>query len=134
MRVVNCIFCQISLKKEQSEIIREFKYCFVLFDRFPVTKGHLLIVSKKHLEHWFLAPKVVKNDIIQATDEMKLWLDETYCPDGYNLGINCGVVAGEEIMHLHVHLIPRYKGDMDNPRGGVRGVIPEKQKDYNVSK
>ncbi len=128
----DCIFCQIVLEKESSKILREFKHCFVVFDRFPVTKGHLLIISKKHIEHWFLAPKAVKNNIIQAADEMKLWLDETYFPDGYNFGMNCGVMAGEEIMHLHAHLIPRYKGDMDNPRGGVRGVIPEKQKDYVI--
>jgi diadenosine tetraphosphate (Ap4A) HIT family hydrolase len=130
--MADCIFCQSAHEKEGSQIIREFKHCFVLFDRFPVTKGHLLIISKKHIEHWFLAPKTVKNDIVQAADEMKIWLDETYCPDGYNLGMNCGVIAGEEIMHLHVHLIPRYKGDMDNPRGGVRGVIPDKQKDYTT--
>jgi len=64
----------------------------------------------------------------QLLDEAKELLDGQYHPDGYNIGINCGEYAGQTVMHLHIHLIPRYRGDMQNPQGGVRGVVPEKRR------
>ena len=66
--------------------------------------------------------------MMEALYQVKVGLDAEYQPDGYNIGINCGVTAGQSIMHLHMHLIPRYEGDMSDPKGGVRGVIPFKQK------
>lgn len=101
---------------------------FVIFDRFPVSEGHCLIV-----------PHRVYSDYFQSTDEeviglqklvlrTKKVIDEKYKPDGFNIGINCGEVGGQTVSHVHIHLIPRYKGDMRDPKGGVRGVIPSKQK------
>ncbi|WP_272914224.1 HIT family protein [Bacillus dakarensis] len=65
--------------------------------------------------------------ILELLDECKAMVDETFSPAGYNIGVNCGETAGQTIFHLHVHLIPRYEGDMEDPRGGVRGVVPEKR-------
>lgn len=123
-----CIFCQIAYKEKHVEIVAEFKHCYVMKDQFPVSNGHVLIIPYEHIENWFMAKEEVQIDLIQAMNAMKTRLDAEYNPDGYNIGINCGKTAGQTVMHLHVHLIPRYNGDMEDPRGGVRGVIPSKQK------
>lgn len=124
---MDCIFCQISKKTTNRKIVKEFRYCYAILDDFPVSPGHLLIIPYEHTENWFTAKDQVKKDIIQAIENMKIEIDKNYKPDGYNIGINCGTAAGQSIMHLHVHLIPRYVGDHSNPKGGVRGVIPNKQ-------
>ncbi len=123
----DCLFCQRSNNKDLIAVAR-FKHCIVLKDNFPVSPGHVLIMSYQHFEHWFEAPLEVQYDIITAINEIKKMLDTEYHPDGYNIGMNCGQAAGQTIMHLHVHLIPRYTGDMEDPKGGVRGVIPSQQK------
>jgi diadenosine tetraphosphate (Ap4A) HIT family hydrolase len=123
-----CIFCQMARQERECEILTQFTHCFAIKDQFPVTQGHVLIIPYEHIEHWFKASKEVQDDIMHALSHMKARLDAEYNPDGYNIGANCGEAAGQTVMHLHVHLIPRYKGDMENPRGGVRGVIPAKQK------
>lgn len=123
-----CIFCEMALKKRKGEIIAEFKHCFVLKDQYPVSNGHLLIIPNEHTPNWFTARAEVREDIMKALHLMKKRLDEELKPDGYNIGANCGEMAGQTVMHLHLHLIPRYQGDMQDPKGGVRGVIPEKQK------
>lgn len=119
-----CLFCL----KAKDSVIAHFTHCFVIFDEHPVSKGHLLIIPYTHYGDWFQAPKKVQLEIIEILNTMKRKLDAEYKPQGYNIGMNCGEVAGQSIMHLHVHLIPRYPGDMPDPKGGVRGVIPEKQK------
>jgi diadenosine tetraphosphate (Ap4A) HIT family hydrolase len=121
-----CLFCQ-NPSVFNKDLVREFKHCYVLRDQYPVTKGHLLIIPKEHIENWFKASPDMQKYLMDATNEMKEWLDKEYQPDGYNVGMNCGWVSGQTIMHLHIHLIPRYQGDVSNPRGGVRGVIPSKQ-------
>lgn len=123
-----CLFCQIARNEKEAQIVAKFKHCFVMKDRFPVSPGHLLFIPYEHTENWFTASKAVQLDIMEALDQMKSQLDAEYKPDGYNIGANCGNVAGQTVMHLHLHLIPRYAGDMEDPRGGVRGVIPSKQK------
>lgn len=123
-----CIFCQIAQKEKKVEIIAQFDHCFVIKDQYPVSPGHLLIIPYQHTESWFSSSLEVKNEIMDVLDKLKTLLDAEYHPDGYNIGMNCGKAAGQTVMHLHVHLIPRFEGDMDDPRGGVRGVIPSKQK------
>lgn len=123
-----CVFCQIAVGERKGEILAEFKHCFVMKDQFPVSNGHLLIIPHEHTPDWFAASEEVRLDIMYALNLMKEKLEAEYHPDGYNIGMNCGASAGQTVMHLHVHLIPRYKEDMQDPRGGVRGVIPEKQK------
>jgi diadenosine tetraphosphate (Ap4A) HIT family hydrolase len=96
-------------------------------DKFPVTPGHLLIIPIRHEPNFFAARPDELKAIWALVDEAKALLDVRYQPDGYNLGINVGKAAGQTIAHAHVHLIPRYCGDVEIPRGGVRGVIPDKQ-------
>ena len=125
--MTSCIFCQIAQKKKNVEFVAEFEHCFVIEDQYPVAPGHLLIIPYQHTENWFTAPAKTKLEIIEVLDRLKKLLDAKYRPDGYNIGMNCGPVAGQTVMHLHVHLIPRFVGDMEDPRGGVRGVIPSKR-------
>ncbi len=77
------------------------------------------------LKDFFETTDEERNAIFELVDKVKEMLDEKYSPTGYNIGMNCGVSAGQSVMHIHVHLIPRYDGDVENPRGGVRGVIPK---------
>lgn len=121
-----CIFCQLAV--EQKKFIKENSLFYVIFDRYPVTKGHILIVSKRHVEDYFSLRDEEKVDLDRLISQMKVYLDEEFSPDGYNIGINNGREAGQTILHFHLHLIPRYRGDTSDPRGGVRGVIADKQK------
>jgi len=123
-----CVFCQIAQLEKPAEIISKFKHCYVMKDQYPVTEGHLLIIPFEHTLNWFTASDEIRHDINKALIYSKAYLDSKYKPDGYNVGLNCGDKAGQTVMHLHMHLIPRYDGDMHDPKGGVRGVIPAKQK------
>lgn len=116
-----CPFCA-----PQSPIIQN-RLAFAIFDRFPVTPGHMLIITKRHVADFFAASMKERQAINDLLEKAKIWLEQEYRPDGYNVGVNCGETAGQSVMHVHIHLIPRYKGDIENPRGGVRGVIPEKR-------
>ncbi|WP_299091480.1 HIT family protein [uncultured Metabacillus sp.] len=115
------IFCTIN------DITLENNLAMAFFDKFPVTNGHLLIIPKRHVEHYFDLTSEEKQAMDDLLLQGKELLDHQFNPDGYNIGINNGEAAGQTIFHVHVHLIPRYKGDMKEPRGGVRGVIPEKR-------
>lgn len=123
----DCLFCQMAREEIEVSFVAKFQHCYVIKDQFPVSPGHVLIIPYQHTENWFTASEEVRIDIIKALNEMKKILDGEYSPHGYNIGANCGKVAGQSVMHLHVHLIPRYHGDMEEPKGGVRGVIPSKQ-------
>lgn len=98
------------------------------FDKYPVSAGHLLVITRRHVASYFEATAAERAALLDLIDSGKGLLDERFRPAGYNIGINVGAVAGQTIPHLHVHLIPRYAGDVADPRGGVRGVIPDKQK------
>lgn len=119
-----CIFCSPS----DTENIIENKLCYARWSGYEVNKGHLLVVPFRHFGDYFDATSEEKTAVWDLVDQGKLLIDKLHKPDGYNVGLNAGTAAGQTIMHLHVHIIPRYIGDMDDPRGGVRGVIPEKQK------
>jgi len=100
---------------------------FVIYDGFSVSKGHCLVVPHRVYSNYFDSTEDEIIGLQKLVVETKKFLDQEYRPDGYNVGINYGEVSGQTIPHVHIHVIPRYKGDMDNPRGGVRGVIPSKQ-------
>lgn len=117
-----CIFCKMK------DYILENELAYAIYDKYPVGKGHMLFIPKRHVKDFFDITKEEREAIFELIDEGKKLLDKKYSPDSYNVGINCGEHAGQTIMHVHVHLIPRYIGDMKDPTGGVRGVIPEKMK------
>jgi diadenosine tetraphosphate (Ap4A) HIT family hydrolase len=100
---------------------------YAKLDKFPVNPGHLLIIPRRHVSDFFLTTEEEKAAMFSLLDKAKLYLDGKHTPAGYNVGINVGEVAGQTVMHVHLHLIPRYHGDLENPRGGVRGVIPSRQ-------
>jgi superfamily II DNA or RNA helicase/diadenosine tetraphosphate (Ap4A) HIT family hydrolase len=100
---------------------------FAIRDGFPVSPGHTLIITRRLVETWFDATPAEQAAVWALVNEVKRQLDTEFHPDGYNVGLNAGPAAGQTVMHLHVHVIPRYTGDMPDPRGGVRGVIPGKQ-------
>lgn len=119
-------FCKI-LSDRKDEIVLENDLAFAVYDIAPVSKGHLLIVPKRHVETYFDASRDEINACLNLMERAKVMLDKQFQPDGYNIGINVGAVAGQTVMHLHIHLIPRYEGDQKDPRGGIRSVIPEKK-------
>ena len=101
---------------------------FVILDGFPVSEGHCLVIPKRVYADYFESTDEEIIGLQKLVIETKSYLDQNFNPDGYNVGINCGEVSGQTVPHVHIHVIPRYAGDMENPRGGVRGVIPSKQK------
>ena len=119
-----CLFCNVP----SSEYIFENNLAFSTFDSYPVSKLHTLIIPKRHVENYFdMSEEEVLscNQLIKKMKNKIQELDSTV--DGFNIGTNSGKLAGQSIMHCHIHLIPRRKNDVDNPQGGVRGVIPSKQ-------
>ena len=126
-----CIFC--SVKKH--EIIYENDYAFVSYDSYPVSKFHSLIIPKRHIKNFFDLNEKELNACNELIKKIKLKIEnDDNLVEGFNLGTNAGSVAGQTIMHCHIHLIPRRKGDVENPQGGVRGVIPLKQHYLRKSK
>jgi diadenosine tetraphosphate (Ap4A) HIT family hydrolase len=95
-------------------------------DGFPISPGHSLIIPKRHIGSFFETTEEERLALLALLDEAKQAAATESNPDGYNIGINDGPAAGQTVPHLHIHLIPRYAGDMEDPRGGVRWVIPEK--------
>ncbi len=125
----DCLFCQVARREREAQILETFSHCYAIKDEFPVSRGHILIIPNEHTETWFTAREEVRLDMMKALHLLKTRLDVEYHPHGYNIGANCGEVAGQSVMHVHLHLIPRYQGDMEHPKGGVRGVIPSKQQE-----
>lgn len=119
---MGCVFCELV------DVVGEFENYIVIRDKYPVSSGHTLIIPKRHVETYFDLSFEERISLVDVIDAVKLELDVDFRPDGYNIGFNVGEVAGQTVMHCHVHVIPRYVGDMEDPRGGVRGVIPDKQK------
>ncbi len=112
----------------QSEWLAHNELAFCIRDAYPVTEGHTLIIPRRVVTTWFDASRKEQLAMLDLLDEVKAALDTELHPDGYNVGFNSGTAAGQTVAHLHLHVIPRYLGDMADPLGGVRGVIPEKQK------
>jgi diadenosine tetraphosphate (Ap4A) HIT family hydrolase len=105
----------------------ENELAFVRFDRYPVNQAHGLVIPHRHIAEYFDATAEEKAAIWSLVDAMKERPDAEFRPDGYNVGVNIGAVAGQSVPHIHNHVIPRYRGDMENPRGAVRGVMAGKQ-------
>ena len=117
---MGCIFCEYN----KSDYIVENELAFAIYDNFPVNKGHILVIPKRHFSSYFEAETAEIEAIFELTKKCKSILDENHSPDGYNIGVNINYAGGQTIMHLHQHIIPRYKGDVENPRGGIRKLMP----------
>tara|TARA_Y100000748_G_C15341884_1_gene428349 strand:+ start:403 stop:804 length:402 start_codon:yes stop_codon:yes gene_type:complete len=126
-----CIFCKVDKKN----IIYENDYAYVSYDSYPVSKFHSLIIPKRHISDFF---DLNKDELFACNDVIHKIKKEIEKKDklvkGFNIGTNAGLISGQTIMHCHIHLIPRRKGDVDNPQGGVRAVIPLKQHYLRKSK
>ncbi|HTS21254.1 MAG TPA: HIT family protein [Casimicrobiaceae bacterium] len=116
-----CPFCNVRAPILADEL------AFVIYDKYPVSPGHALIVPRRHIESFFDATPYEFIAMFALLNAMRRRTDAKLAPDGYNIGVNVGEAAGQTVHHLHMHLIPRFHGDMQNPRGGVRGVIPARQ-------
>lgn len=120
----DCKFCDASRRQERS--VLENDLFWADFDIHPVSTGHMKIIAKRHVESFFDLSADEAAAAYDLLKEAKHLLDEKYHPAGYNVGVNVGSVAGQTVFHLHIHLIPRYSGDVADPVGGVRNVIPGK--------
>lgn len=120
----DCVFCEL---KQQDRFVAEYGQVFAVLDKFPVTKGHHLVISKRHVRDWFSLSFEERRDVESLLSELKRQIQQDDpAVTGFNIGTNCGVSAGQTVMHAHIHLIPRRDGDVPDPRGGVRGCIPGK--------
>lgn len=119
-----CPFCH----RDPARVLAEDELCVIYKDGFPVSPGHTVIIPKRHFATLFEASEVEQLALLRALSQAKAILDAAHRPEGYNIGINHGKAGGQTVPHLHIHLIPRYTGDKDEPRGGVRWVLPEKAK------
>jgi diadenosine tetraphosphate (Ap4A) HIT family hydrolase len=114
------------LARPQTDWVASNLLAFAIRDLYPVTPGHTLVVPRRLVATWFEATREEKSALVDLVDAVKLALDAEFHPDGYNVGFNAGAAAGQTVMHLHVHVIPRYRGDCPDPTGGIRHVIPGK--------
>jgi diadenosine tetraphosphate (Ap4A) HIT family hydrolase len=119
-----CPFCTLPPER----IIDSNDLALVIRDGYPLSPGHTLVIPKRHFSSWFETTPEEQSAMLNLLGRAKTVLEEEFQPDGYNIGINDGPNAGQTVPHLHMHLIPRYKGDLEDPRGGVRWIIPEKAK------
>ena len=124
---VPCPFCSLP----HDRILQERETAFTIRDGFPVSPGHTLIIPRRHVSSFFGITDAERADVMSLLAAARSDLDSEFHPAGYNIGINDGAAAGQTVPHLHIHLIPRYEGDRDDPRGGVRWVLPDKAAYWN---
>jgi len=119
MEPVKCPFCN----PLADEIVAKNDLCYARWDIFPVSKGHVLIIPFRHEPDFFSLTVEEKQAMVGLINECKSVIEKNLQPAGYNIGINVGAAAGQTVMHSHCHMIPRYAGDVRNPKGGIRGVV-----------
>lgn len=125
-----CPFCSLG---DSERIFHGDDLVVALWDGFPVSPGHALVVPRRHVAGWFDASPEEQAALTRGLDVARAAILERYEPDGFNIGINVGEAAGQTVFHLHVHLIPRYRGDVADPRGGVRHVVPARAGYWDAS-
>jgi diadenosine tetraphosphate (Ap4A) HIT family hydrolase len=121
----DCPFCA----PDAQDIAARNDLAYARFDAFPVNPGHMLIIPFRHTASYFDLSFEERAAILDLVDRCREIVEETYAPDGYNIGVNIGEPAGQSVPHVHIHFIPRFRGDVAAARGGIRSVIPEKR-DY----
>lgn len=99
---------------------------FAILDNYPISPGHTLIIPHRHVGSYFELSRIERDDLWDLVEQVKEKLDSQFAPDSYNIGMNDGPAAGQTIGHCHIHLIPRYAGDVADPRGGLRWIMPDK--------
>lgn len=117
-----CAFCTLPGERIQAEN----DHAVWILDGFPISPGHSLVIPKRHVASFFDVTEVERLALLSLLDKARAELNRQHAPNGFNIGINDGVAAGQTVLHLHIHLIPRYTGDRADPRGGVRWLMPEK--------
>ena len=122
-----CVFCW----RAPTETVHEHELAFVTRDNFPLTKGHTLVIPRRHVQSFFELTEAERAAMVELLVIAKKTLDAEHQPDGYNVGINDGAAAGQTVMHVHMHLIPRYANDTSDPRGGVRWIFPDRAAYWN---
>ena len=120
--MTTCPFCTLPAER----IIHTSQHGLILRDGFPITPGHTLVIPRRHVDSFFNLTADEKLDLLELLEIAKAGVDAEVKPDCFNIGINDGPAAGQTVPHLHIHLIPRYKGDVPDARGGVRWIIPDK--------
>ncbi len=126
---IACPFCPI----KDREILADHPLAAAITDSFPLTQGHTLIVPRRHVASFFELTTNERLAMLGLLDQAKATLDAKYSPNGFNIGVNDGAAAGQTVMHVHIHLIPRYQGDAEDPRGGVRWIFPRKADYWNAN-
>ena len=116
--MIQCMFCSIP----STDILVENENALAFFDKFPVNEGHVLIIPRRHLAGLFEATLEEIVSIWKLLKEVTVELNQRFQPDGFNVGVNEGAAAGQTVFHLHIHVIPRYHGDVEDPRGGIRKI------------
>jgi len=117
-----CPFCELN----KDRIVLKTDDAVATFDGYPVSFGHMLIIPNNHISSLFQLSTSERQSVFSLLEDVQKFLVREYQPDGFNIGINDGVAAGQTVPHLHIHIIPRYKGDQKDPRGGVRLIFPDK--------
>lgn len=117
-----CPFCTLPADR----IVASNELAVVIRDGFPISPGHTLIIPKRHHGSFFEATADERNSMLALLDQARREIATELSPDGFNIGINDGAAAGQTVPHLHIHLIPRFTGDCEDPRGGVRWIMPER--------
>lgn len=126
----SCPFCT-QLTTGSGELANE--HAVAIEDAYPVTPGHMLIVTRRHVASYFELSEEEQAGLWQLLPTVRAALERAHHPDGFNLGMNDGAAAGQTVRHVHLHVIPRYEGDVPDPRGGVRWIIPERAPYWNRS-
>lgn len=120
----DCPFCNLS----KDRLIYRDEVANIFADGYPISPGHLLITPRRHYPTLFDVPAELQAHLLSMINQARTIIGQSHSPDGYNIGINNGAAAGQTVPHVHIHVVPRYEGDVEDPRGGVRWVIPDKAK------
>ncbi len=117
-----CPFCNVI----DRSLLTESEHGLAILDGFPVSLGHTLVIPRVHTSSFFTMSPEVQADIWRLVARVRDELYSRFAPDGFNVGLNDGLAAGQTVQHAHVHIIPRFKGDVADPRGGIRWILPER--------
>ena len=125
-----CPFCAVAATR----ILHDSPLAIAFSDAFPLCRGHSLVIPRRHVASWFETTDDERREMLRLLDDVGETLRKTHGPDGFNIGINDGAAAGQTVPHLHIHVIPRYAGDVPDPRGGVRWILTERADYWSPSR